>query len=79
MYPNTSLSDLPTLIRVGIYINNYFKQICYVATLTWKKIVYIYILIKKYILYTKLTYFDHPNKNVKHLDLKITRIWVQQK
>ena len=34
----------------------------------------IYTLIKKNILYTKLTYFDDPNKNVKYLDLKITRI-----
>ena len=35
--------------------------------------MYIYIL-KKYILYTILTYFDYPNKNVKQHDLRITRI-----
>ena len=35
--------------------------------------IYIYILLKN-ILNTKLTYFDHPNKNVKHLYLRIIRI-----
>ena len=30
-------------------------------------------------LYAKLIYFDHPNKNVEHFDLKITKILVQQK
>ena len=30
-------------------------------------------------LYTKLTYFDHPNKNVEHLTLRIKKILVQQK
>ena len=47
------------------------------TTLTCKKIC-IYILVKK-ILYAKLIYCDYPNKNVKHPDLKITKIWVQQK
>ena len=37
-----------------------------------KKNVYLYF--KKYILHTKLTYFDHPNKNVKHFYLRIIRI-----
>ena len=36
-----------------------------------KKIIYILL---KYILYTKLTYFDHLNKNFEHLYLKIIRI-----
>ena len=30
-------------------------------------------------LYTKLTYFDHPNKNVEHPTLAIKKILVQQK
>ena len=38
--------------------------------------VYIYILLKN-ILYIKLTYFDHPNKNIEKLYLRIIRIWVQ--
>ena len=41
-----------------IYINNYFKLICSMTTLNWKNYIYIYTL-KKYILFTKLTYFDH--------------------
>ena len=36
-----------------------------------KKCIYI---LKIYILFTKLTYFDYPNKNVEHLYLKIIRI-----
>ena len=31
---------------------------------------------KKYV-YTKLTYFDYPNKNIDHLDLRIARIFIQ--
>ena len=38
----------------------------------------MYALTKK-ILYAKLTYCDQPNKNVEHPDLRITKIWVQQK
>ena len=38
----------------------------------------IYTLVKK-LLYVKLTYCDHPNKNIEHLDLRITKSWVQQK
>ena len=30
-------------------------------------------------LYAKLTYRDYSNKNVEHPDLRITKIWVQQK
>ena len=30
-------------------------------------------------LYAKLIYCDHPNKNVEYFDLRITKIWVQQK
>ena len=30
-------------------------------------------------LYVKLTYFDHPNKNVEHPDMRITKSWVEQK
>ena len=40
--------------------------------------IYIYTFAKK-ILYAKLIYCDHPNKNVEHPDLRITKIWVQQK
>ena len=29
---------------------------------------------QKIFIYTKLTYFDHPNKSINHLDLRITRI-----
>jgi len=39
--------------------------------------MYTYTCQKK--LYAKLTYCDHPNTNVEHLDLRITKIWVQQK
>ena len=37
-----------------------------------KKNVYIYL--QKNIISTKLTYFDYPNKNVKHSNLRITKI-----
>ena len=40
--------------------------------------IYIYILAQK-ILFAKLTYFDHPNINVEHSDLKITKILAQSK
>ena len=33
----------------------------------------------KKILYAKLTYWDYFNKNFEHPDLRITKIWVQQK
>ena len=33
----------------------------------------------KKILYAKLIYCDHPSKNVEHPNLRITKIWVQQK
>ena len=46
------------------------------TTLTCKK-MYIYILAKK-ILYAKLTYCNHPNKNFEHPNLRITKIWVQK-
>ena len=36
------------------------------------KILYIYF--KKYILFTKLTYFDYPNKNVEHFYLRLITI-----
>ena len=38
----------------------------------------IYTFVKK-LLYVKLTYCDHSNKNVKQLGLRITKSWVQQK
>ena len=38
----------------------------------------IYTLVKK-MLYAKLTYYDYLNKNFEHPNLKITKIWVQQK
>ena len=38
----------------------------------------MYTLAKK-ILYAKITYCDYPNKIFEHLDLRITKIWVQQK
>ena len=41
-----------------------------------QKKMYIYTLVKK-ILYDKLTYCDHPNKNIEHPDLRITKIRVQ--
>ena len=40
------------------------------------KKLYIYIP-KKYILFTKLTYFDYPNKNVEYFYLRLIRILVQ--
>ena len=40
--------------------------------------IYIYIFAIKN-LYTKLTYYNHPNKNVECSDLRITKIWIQQK
>ena len=39
----------------------------------------MYIHLLKKILYAKLTYCDYPNKNVEHLDLRITKIWIQPK
>ena len=39
---------------------------------------YIYTLAKK-ILYAKLTYYDYHNKIFEQIDLRITKIWVQQK
>ena len=47
------------------------------TTITCKK-MHIYTCQKK-IFYVKLTYCDHLNKNVEHLDLRITKSWVQQK
>ena len=47
-----------------------------------KKYIYIYIYIylsKKKNLYAKIIYCDHPNKNVEHPNLRITKIWFQQK
>ena len=42
------------------------------------KIVYIYIYIYLQNIYiythTKLTYFDHPNENIDHSHLRITKI-----
>ena len=46
-------------------------------TLTNKKNVYIHLQKKK--LYVKLTYCDYPNKNFEHFNLRMTKIWVQQK
>ena len=43
-----------------------------------RKKMCIYTLTKN-ILYAKLIYYDHLNKNFEHLDLRITKIWVQQK
>ena len=34
---------------------------------------------KKQKIDVKLTYCDHPNKDVEYFDLRITKIWVQQK
>ena len=49
---------------------------------TYKKNVYIYIYmcvcVKKK-LYAKLPYCDYLNKNFKHPDMRITKIWVKQK
>ena len=33
--------------------------------------------VAKNILYIKLTYCDHLNKNIEHFNLRITKIWVQ--
>ena len=52
------------LLSKKYYINYQFKLICFTTTLTWKKNVYVYL--QKNILYTKLTYFYYPNKDVKH-------------
>ena len=41
--------------------------------------MYIYIYLPKKILFAKLIYFDHPNINVEHSDLKITKILAQSK
>ena len=39
----------------------------------------IYTLAKNILLYAKLIYRDYLNKNVEHPDLRIIKIWVQQK
>ena len=47
-----------------------------------QKMAYIHLAKKKKKkknLYVKLTYCDHPNKNVEHPNLIITKSWVQQK
>ena len=46
------------------------------TTMTCKKIIYT---LAKNILYAKLTYCHHSIKNYEHLDLRITKMWVQQK
>ena len=38
----------------------------------------VYTLAKN-ILYTKLIYCDHYNKNIEHSNLRITKIWVKKK
>ena len=45
---------------------------------SWLAKKYTYTFAKK-ILYAKLIYCDYPNKNFEHFDLRITKIWVQQK
>ena len=52
--------------------------------LNYQKKLYIYICIYIYIqalaaLYAKLTYCDYLYENFEHSDLRITKIWVQQK
>ena len=77
-YPMWALAALPvTCHKKKNYIYNYFKLICF--GITWlKNIVCIYIYIfQKNILFTKLTYFNHSNKNIEHFYLKLTKIWVQ--
>ena len=37
--------------------------------------IYIYIFQKK-LLYAKITYYDHPNKNFEYLDLRITKFLI---
>ena len=44
-----------------------------------KKKKSIYILAKNILLYAKLIYRNYLNKNVEHPDLRIIKIWVQQK
>ena len=46
------------------------------TTLACKKNVYT---LAKNILYTKLIYCDHYNKNIEHSNLRITKIWVKKK
>ena len=53
-------------------------QAMVVIGLPWLGKKCIYTLAKK-LLYVKLTYCDHLNKNIEHIDLKITKSWVQQK
>ena len=43
-----------------------------------QKIAYVHLLKNSYI-YAKLIYCEHLNKNVEYSDLRITKIWVQQK
>ena len=62
--------------KLDSYIINYFKLICFVINHPDLKKKCIYILSKKYYI-LKLTYFDHSNKNAKHLYLRIIRIRVQ--
>ena len=74
--PPTLVKKKKKKIYIGkkIYINNYFKLICFGTNLTWKYCIYI---LKKNILFTKLTYFGHPNKNIEYFYLRLVRIWVQ--
>ena len=62
-------------------VSSHASQGGHKITLTWrkKKIIYIYILVKKKKLYAQLTNCDHPNKNIENSNLRIIKFWVQQK
>ena len=53
-------------------------QAMVVIGLPWLGKKYIYTLVKK-LLHVKLIYYDHLNKNIEYIDLRITKSWVQQK
>ena len=53
-----------------IYINNYFKLICFVTTLTWKNYIYIYIYI-----YTLKIYIISVNSIGKISNSRIRDLW----
>ena len=56
----------------------FMKYIKNCKKISFLLIIFLKIFIKS-IWYVKLIYCDHPNRNVEHSDLRIIKIWFQQK
>ena len=65
------------VFRIKICLNQWWLHIYFrVVTEPPSLAKNLYWEFKKYI-YTKLIYIDHPNNNIEHFVLRITRMWVQ--